>query len=443
MTQIVSANKAVYGLRGEQKREDKLSYRLSTYCIRTECGEGTLLYHTLSNELLLLTGQEEEKELEEQLIQKWFLVPEEFNENQFTDQIRQIAKLMQKNGGEKTEFTVLTTTDCNARCYYCYEKGIERMPMTEETALAVTDYIARVSCGEDVKLRWFGGEPLYNRKVIDLICAALEQKGIRFESAMTSNGYYLNKETVKDAVTKWKLKKVQITVDGTEKIYNRTKAYIDKDDNPYERVMNNIREALDAGICVNIRLNMDAGNAKDLLALSDDLAARFQGYENLNVYVAILHEFAGKINEHKSQEQKEKDYFAIREKLKDSGLLALGKLSSSLRQFRCMADNDASELIMPDGRTGRCEHYSEAVITGSIRNDERDESVIQRWKEPLRVPECSHCAVYPKCWKLAMCDWFKHGCSDLDRRIEIIEIKEQMLKAYQEWKEGEAEHETV
>lgn len=439
MTQIVSANKAVYGLRGEQKREDKLSYRLSTYCIRTECGEGTLLYHTLSNELLLLTGQEEEKELEEQLIQKWFLVPEEFNENQFTDQIRQIAKLMQKNGGEKTEFTILTTTDCNARCYYCYEKGIRREPMTRETAIAAADYIACASRGEKVRLRWFGGEPLFNREAIDVICGALEQKKICFESAMTTNGFYLDEKTTADAVEKWNLKNVQITVDGTEKTYNRIKAYIDAEESPYQRVMNNIRNLVDARIQVNIRLNMDAGNASDLLMLADDLATRFQGCENLKVYVALLHEFAGKINAHKTQEQKEKDYFAIRERLKGYGLLRQKKLPTALNRFRCFADSTYDETILPDGRVGRCEHVSESMITGHISREERDETVTKRWQEPLVVPECNHCSLYPQCRKLSMCEWNRKGCHDLDRRIDIAELKEQMLAAYQEWKKGENE----
>ena len=151
---------------------------------------------------------------------------------------------MQKNGGEKTEFTVLTTTDCNARCYYCYEKGIRREPMTRETAIAAADYIACASRGEKVRLRWFGGEPLFNREAIDVICGALEQKKICFESAMTTNGFYLDEKTTADAVEKWNLKNVQITVDGTEKTYNRIKAYIDAEENPYRRVMNNIKNGI-------------------------------------------------------------------------------------------------------------------------------------------------------------------------------------------------------
>ena len=177
----------------------------------------------------------------------------------------------------------------------------------------------------------------------------------------------------------------------------------------------------------------------DLLMLADDLATRFQGCENLKVYVALLHEFAGKINAHKTQEQKEKDYFAIRERLKGYGLLRQKKLPTALNRFRCFADSTYDETILPDGRVGRCEHVSESMITGHISREERDETVTKRWQEPLVVPECNHCSLYPQCRKLSMCEWNRKGCHDLDRRIDIAERKEQMLAAYQEWKKGENE----
>ena len=438
MKQIAGASALVYGLRKEQKKNKNVTWQQSIYCISADCPEGTLLYHTLSGEMVLLPADEKETEINEELIRKWFLVPQEYDEYRVAADIRKIAVMTRQTGTNKTEFTILTTTDCNARCFYCYEKGIARTTMTDETALAAAEYIARVSGGEKILLRWFGGEPLYNRKAIDLICNALAKKKINFESTMITNGYYLDFETADHAVKSWKLKKVQITVDGTEEKYNRIKAYIDKDDNnPFRRVMNHIQAAMDAGIRVTIRLNMDAANAADLKILAGYLADRFQNHENLDVYVALLQEFSGKISAYESQEKQGQDYLTVREILKQNGLLRKKKLPSSLRQFRCMADSDTSETILPDGRTGRCEHYSEAMITGSIYNDCRDEAVIQKWKEALSMPECTQCALYPRCGKLAMCEWNRNGCTDMERKIGVMEIREQMLEKYTEWKEKE------
>ena len=68
---------------------------------------------------------------------------------------------------------------------------------------------------------------------------------------MISNGYLFNDDTIKEAKEEWQLTKVQITLDGTEQIYNRCKAYIYKDVNAYRRVIGNIHLLQDADIHVN------------------------------------------------------------------------------------------------------------------------------------------------------------------------------------------------
>ena len=155
------------------------------------------------------------------------------------------------------------------------------------------------------------------------------------------------------------------------------------------------------------------------------------------------HEFAGKIHAYRTPEQKEADYFAIRERLKQSGLLRKGEdLPSAMRNASCIADNDAGETILPDGRVGRCEHFSESMITGDLYHEERDPDVTRKWKERLVVPACRDCALYPRCRKLAMCEWNRDGCDELERRIDRIRTEEQMLKAYHDRKKEETKHET-
>ena len=425
------AIEAARGICGKQKREADREYRYTLHCLAVPCEEGTLLYHTLTGELIQIGPEPMTEAEKEELIARRFLVPTDFDDRKFADEVQQIVGMMRSSERNKTNFTILTTTDCNARCFYCYEIGIPRYPMTEETARETADYILRSSGGKPVKLSWFGGEPLYNRQVIDIICERLREHGAEYESGMVTNGYYLDRETVRHAYEDWHLRKVQITVDGTEKLYNRIKAYIDADENPYRRVMNNIAHALAAGVRVTIRLNMDAGNADDLCRLADDLAERFPDHAKLDVYVALIKKFGGGIHRYESWEETEKKYNAIREKLKAHGLLRVKPLPPVLRQSRCMADHDTSEVILPDGRVGRCEHYSEEMITGHIRDDRRDRAVIEKWKKPLQIPECGQCCLYPICTKLEMCLW-QNTCTELDRRIQRNELTEQVIAEYME-----------
>lgn len=435
MKSILQPSDSVNRICGKQKGAYAADWRFSRLVIAEPCGDGTLLHHSMTGEMVLVPPEEMDEENRRELAERWFFVPPDFDEYGFSDEVLQILKLTSPAVRNKTRFTILTTTDCNARCFYCYEHGIRKITMSPETARETAEYILRASGGQPVKISWFGGEPLYNSRVMDIICEGLRQAGAEYESGMVSNGFYLDAENLRRAKEIWNLKKVQITIDGTEKVYNRIKAYTDVCENPYRRVMDNIRLALAAGIEVTIRLNMDAGNAEDLTLLADSLEDEFPDRTGLKAYVALLQEFRGAIHRHESEWQTLERYESIRSRLEKAKLLRRKDQPGGIRINGCMADDDGSEVILPDGRTGRCEHFSEAMVTGSIREKSRDAEVTRRWKERLRVPECEECPLYPQCGKLKMCEWNRDGCSETSRSIRIQEIREQMAAAYQEYRE--------
>lgn len=437
MKQIAPPMKMMEGICGEQKDRPGIPRRMSSLCVQVSLPEGILLYQTLTGAMFFLPTREATDEEREILFRNWFFVPEDFDERAFTEKVQALIRMMKKTGGAKTDFLILPTTDCNARCFYCYELGGPRIAMSEETALSTAEYLIRVSRGKPLQIRWFGGEPLYNRPAIDSICGLLNRRGAAFRSAMITNGFYLDRETIVHACTDWHLDQLQITLDGTEEIYNRTKAYIDADraESPFYRVLDHIAAAAEAGIQVSVRLNMNTGNAEDLLRLADLLVERFTGKQNIRAYPALIKLFTGKKERAFETRQNLLDsYYALEEKLEAYGLLKEETLYRSIRIFRCMADNDSSEVILPDGRTGCCEQDSEEMITGSIYDERKDEAVIRRWKEPLSVPECGDCALLPLCTRLKKCEWNTDGCPEEERLISVRTLQKQMLRAYEEYK---------
>ena len=111
---------------------------------------------------------------------------------------------------------------------------------------------------------------------------------------MISNGFLFDEKLIKRAAELWRLRQIQITLDGTECVYNAVKRYVDAGEkSPYQVVLANIRGLLDAGVRVIVRLNVSRANAKNLLALVDDLEARFAGARLLSVYCAMTSEFDG------------------------------------------------------------------------------------------------------------------------------------------------------
>ena len=445
MQQIYPPIENVAAIVGAQKYDGTAELRKAYHCVEVPVEAGVLLWHSLTGEMLYLLGAEYRRALTDEalrqvLAEKRFLVPRDFDENRFADQLKGVVALMQKPWPVKN-FKIFTTLDCNARCFYCYEKGRPRPAMSAQTARDVADYIARVSGGKEVRLNWFGGEPLFNRPVIDVITTALMEKGVAYTSGMISNGYLFDAETVKHARECWKLQKIQITLDGTEPVYNRTKAFVDAAGSAFRRVLGNIDLLLDAGIQVKIRLNVHRGNAADLLELADQLAQRFGTRENLMVYAALLRDMRGSFISMEEREALEL-FCQLDSRLLELHLRRPAPLARTLKLNYCMADQDSSVTILPNGDLGKCEHFSESELIGSIYTEERDAATIASWKEVLdRTEACRTCANYPRCTYLKKCPYVLNLCTETDRAMRLDKLKESVYHAYCKGTQSEEEPE--
>ena len=438
MKVISAANEAVLEILKRFKKTDTHG-RMTWYCVELAVDDGVLLFNLLTRELVLLSQEEYERRTElEELWDRWFVVPEQTNEKEFADLVRLVLTSRKQKNGAITGYTIFPTTDCNARCFYCFELGRSRVPMSRETALKVVQYIREHSRGEKVKINWFGGEPLYNLEAIDAICDGLRREGIAFSSNMVSNGYLFDEAAVKKAVDCWNLKQVQITLDGTEEVYNRVKAFVYGEGNPYQIVLKNMEQLLDASVNISVRLNMDLHNADNLLELADELATQFGGRENLSVYAFHLFKENQPMAELYSCEEWQVRGEAMRrlqEKLAQSGLNATEQgIRKSVRVNRCMADSGKDITILPDGSIGLCEHFSETEFVGHIERGDFDAGMVASWKETVpEIPECAQCFYYPDCVMLKKC---ANGnmCFLQIRQNHLRKTKREMEAEYLKWK---------
>ena len=146
----------------KQEVEEGETYRPMHFVVEQPVDDGLLLYHTMTKAMLLLSPGAAELYRNDptalpQLIEQWFLVPTAYDDRLLSRQVRDVAKLVSEEKKGITGYTILTTTDCNARCFYCYEKGRPRRPMTDETALRTAQYIIDHCERQKVSLSWFGG----------------------------------------------------------------------------------------------------------------------------------------------------------------------------------------------------------------------------------------------------------------------------------------------
>lgn len=440
MEQIIKANGAILGMLGKAKQSAS-GYRLIKYCVPLQIEEGTLLFNVLTREMVLLTAEEYADILASEYLRKqWFVIPEELDEKKLVEMVRWVSGNIRKEPEYITDYTILTTTDCNARCFYCYELGRARIPMSEETARKTADFIKSHCDGKKVRISWFGGEPLYNYSVIDLICQSLQAEGVDYQSTMVSNGYLFDDAMIAKAVESWRLKRVQITLDGTEKVYNRSKAFVYREGSAYQVVTGNIARLLDAGISVFVRMNMDFHNVDDLAVLADELAQRFVGKKGLKVYAHLIFDEKTPWNERYSLEEWTRLFDAKRQledRLMEHGLASTGSrgLPRELPYCHCMADNGRAVVIVPDGHLGRCEHFSESEFIGHIDSEERDKAVIADWRERCdALPECGDCFHYPECYELKKCP-DRMACIEPKRDAIRRRTERAMAVEFHRWQE--------
>lgn len=432
--------KDVTGIIEEQSYCD-CSFRKSSFCYEVEVEGKRLFYNTLTKECLFIDVNDNEDYVKRELIKKWFYVPNEFDELKFVDDIRDVLNytLCQTNGIKG--YTILPTTDCNARCFYCFEAKSQKITMSDEIANKVVEYIYRSHCKEanELDIVWFGGEPLYNQNAIDIICTGLKEKNVGYKSIMISNGYLFDKPTIEKAKELWNLHKVQITLDGTEKIYNKVKAYKNKDKNAYERVLNNIGDLLDSAIKVTIRLNIDAYNMNDVKLLVDELAYRYKGKKGLSVYSHTLFEDVDRCNFKRTNERRKEICDFQRELEKDIVSLGLDSypytIKSEFMTHFCMADSLNSIVILPDGHLTKCESCLDGNYVGTIDDDKLNDDMFAYYGARYeKLEECKTCLLYPECIRLKVCHEAEI-CHKEFREKKILDIKDCIVGLYHSYLE--------
>jgi uncharacterized protein len=128
------------------------------------------------------------------------------------------------------ELILLPTEKCNFRCTYCYE-DFELGKMSEVTQRAIERFIERrVPELKELRLTWFGGEPLLATDVIVRIAsfahALCKSHGVKLLGSMTTNAYNLSIPVAKELLS-YNHDFYQITLDGWEEVHDQTRRRAD------------------------------------------------------------------------------------------------------------------------------------------------------------------------------------------------------------------------
>lgn len=317
-----------------------------------------------------------------------------------SDLVEKRKKRFDEQKTDRFTITILTTTDCNARCFYCYENGIKKQNMTLETAKSVYEFITNNRDGVPVHINWFGGEPLYNSEIIDYICLRLKKDSVDYTSSFTTNAYLIS--VYKDKIVDlWHLKNAQITIDGIGKQYNKIKNYIYNNDvDPFEHVVNNIKWLLSKRIRISLRINFNPRRIEDAIETIKYIHREIGNPPELSVYCAWISDET--IPSPSDYEPHNHPLLKLYEVLIDCGyILELNQLGVRPKLLTCSVHWKNMAVINVDGSLHKCQHgimggQSDAFgnIVDGVTNKER----VEFWSS-LEYPfdECKECVCLPIC----------------------------------------------
>lgn len=388
-----------------------MKYKLSRYNIYKAKDGKAIVFNTFSGALVLLDDSEytkllnfEDTNIEEAIIEEWIrlglIIEASINETELVNYCR-FRDTFTKN---TAVYRILTTTCCNARCFYCYEENYERSTMNMDTAKAVSRFIVNNSKNkQSITLNWFGGEPLLNPKVITAIShdvmEGLKESKTKIHSSLITNASLFSDDLIEIAKTQWKISNVQVTMDGMKEEHERRKNYTNYP-NSFEKTLDVIEKLLAKEINVSIRLNYDRNNVKDILTLIPYIRTKYVGNNHLHCYAyPIFNRPDDSLDGIIKNEEVALYNSIIIRSLLENGFYNPKHDINTRRTTGCFAVLPNSFVINANGDFFKCsmDMKDKSKSVGNVHQQLELSKQFVEWCNPVLQEKCNNCVVLPLC----------------------------------------------
>lgn len=199
------------------------------------------------------------------------------NENKKT--IEEAFLLDERNDCKTMSLVIVTNTNCNLRCSYCYEGNKDNNTQIMESYEAIYNFIlANIKYNNIKKLdvEFTGGEPLLNKELIVNLVKTLNENLLLTDINYTliTNGVLLDNDIIQ-FLSENKFS-VQISLDGFKNDHNLER-HGENIYNSYDVIINKMKKILtdELNIDLILRINVTNKNKDNLYLLVDDLVKKF------------------------------------------------------------------------------------------------------------------------------------------------------------------------
>lgn len=370
-----------------------------------------LLYNTLSDKFIILSEnnyfliqknnidalQQFAHDLYDKLISINSIINAEINE--FDYLIRQFNLKLKDDS--LYHLIINPTTNCNFKCWYCYETHNKTSKMSDlivnNTKLHIENTILNQTGLKTFILSFFGGEPLlYFKSIVVPLMEYTQQLCIKHNKSIvfgfTTNGYLVTKQMA-EWFGKFKNITFQITLDGDKEKHDKVR-FPAEGLGSYDKIISNIKMLLSYGSNVVLRVNYTTENINSL----NNISANF---DNLNEVSKLKISFHRIWQDYKN-ENVDNSVFEVISNISKSGLCASEYTCDSIR-YPCYADMKYGALINYNGNVYRCTARDfETTKRDGYLTDEgeivwENDSDINRINLRFKNELCRKCTILPLC----------------------------------------------
>lgn len=321
-------------------------------------------------------------------------------ENLVDEYLQKYQQIFTKNNKKRQILTIFTTTACNARCFYCFEKGIQTLSINPKEIDNLSQAIIKSINAEWLHITWFGGEPLLFANAIDQLTENIktycDNNNIKYTASIITNGSLINDDIKQKMHSKWNIVSTQITLDGLEKKYNKIKAYVDGSD--FKKVVQNIKLISSPEYKTTIRINFDKHNLNNCLKLVKYLYKNGLTNDKVFIYFSPITTNKGNDKSKKLINNQFKKIFKVL--FKYGYIKGLQYFNFYLAEHHCQAEQPNSYCLFPNGTLTKCQRQKPQSSNISIYDEGFLQKLNAAWNSfevSKQDEKCNDCKMMPLC----------------------------------------------
>jgi uncharacterized protein len=315
-----------------------------------------------------------------------------------TDALKE-AQLISLLSHSILDLHILPTEKCNFRCIYCYE-NFQIGKMKKEVITGVKNLISRRMDGlKQLRLSWFGGEPLAATEVILDISHYAKDLAVRnicfYHFGMTTNGYLLDQKRFAQVFNAG-ITAFQISLDGTQVFHDQTRLRADGS-GTFKTIWNNLlgMASTNKQFEVVLRVHVTPDNYRDIYGLLDQIKLDFGSDNRFSVFLKAIANLGG-ANAGTFETLTGKNKNEILKQLNDhlGNTTKKHELHKNGLDYVCYASAQNAWVVRADGSLAKCtvafdddrNNVGKLLENGSL---ELDQDKIQLWLRGLKTMDAS------------------------------------------------------